>query len=340
LARERIDLKQVCQRYKIRVIQITPHDDFYLLETNRGPKELRLWPRIEVMRWSFAWREQLARQGVREVERFIRTRDAKPFVIAGRKGFTLTDHLRGAQPYSPSRAHAATCGSMVAMMHDAQQNNHLLDAAELLKKEQGFAIAEAKRARRLHQELLSREAFPQELDKWLSSLFGPLVERMERSADLLLAAQQGEMESIAVSHRQLGAENWTLVDEKVMLRGFYRTGLSVQMRDVAHFLKQLYTEQEDLERVDAFLDGYEAKRRIRYEDYKLLLGFMAFPLETWNRIEQYVSNVSLARGEVQEQEPPESILGALAVQGRIDRLLQHIAYRAERARSGAIHEPL
>lgn len=339
MARERIDLTQVCQRYRSRVIHITPHDDYYLLETNRGPKELRVWPRIEVMRWSFAWREQLARQGMREVERFIRTRDAKPFVIAGRKGFTLTDHLRGAQPYSPSRAHASTCGSMVAMMHQAQQTSHLLDAAELLKSEQRFAIAEAKRAHRLQQELLSRQAFPAERDKWLASLFGPLIERMEKSADLLLSAQN-EADQLVVSHRQLGTENWALVDNKVMLRGFYRPGLSVQMRDVASFLKQLYAEEEDLARVDAFLDGYQARRAMSYEDYKLLLGFMAFPLDTWNSIEQYVSNVSLARGEAREEEAPEAILAALAVQGRIDRLLQHIAHRAERARSGAVHEPL
>lgn len=339
MARERIDLTQVCQRYKIRVIHITPHDDFYLLETNRGPKELRLWPRIEVMRWSFAWREQLARQGIREVERFIRTRDAKPFVIAGRKGFTLTDHLRGAMPYSPSRAHASTCGSIVAMMHEAQLSSHLLDAAELLKKEQGFAVAESKRARRLQQELLSRSAFPTEREKWLANLFEPLIERMERSA-ALLESVQSEEERLAVSHRQLGAENWTLVGGKLMLRGFYRTGLSVQMRDVATYLKELYTETEDFDRIDAFLDGYHARRRIGYEDYKLLLGFMAFPLHTWNRFEQYVSHVSLAQEEAREEEAPEAILAALALQEKIDRLLQHIAHRAERARRGNVHEPI
>lgn len=327
MARERIDLTEVCQRYKARVIQITPQDQYYLLETNRGPKELRMWPRIDVMRWSFAWREHLARQGVREVERFIRTRDAKPFVIAGRKGFTLTDHLRGAKPFAPTRARAATCGSMVAIMHEAQQANHILDAAELLKKEQANIVSEAKRAQRLQQEFLTKSAFPSKRDKWLASLFAPLIERMERSAELLLAADV-DADTLAVSHRHLTKDNWVLVGDKVKLRGFYRTGLSVQLRDVASYLRQLYTESEDLEQVDAFLDGYHAKRKLGYEDYKLLLGFMAYPAEVWGRLEHHAGNTDMPETEA----VPEDILVALATQEKVDQLLQHIATRAERVR--------
>jgi Ser/Thr protein kinase RdoA (MazF antagonist) len=335
VARERIDLTQVCRRYKARVIQITPHDDYYLLETNRGPKELRLWPRIDVLRWSFAWREQLAREGIREVERFIRTRDAKPFVVAGRKGFTLTDHLRGAEPLDPSPANAGRCGRIVAKMHETQQANHLLDAAELLKKEQGFAVAETKRAQRMQQEFVTRHAFLRERDKWVASLFAPLLERMERSAELLSAARI-DPDTLAVSHQQLEKENWVLVNNKVFLRGFHRPALSVQLRDVAGFLKQLYAESEDLERVDAFLDGYLSEKPLGYEDYKLLLAFMAFPQDTWNSVEQYVSNVL----EERKEQTPNGIEQALVAQVRIDRLLQHIAHRAEEARSGASHEPL
>nr|WP_206529481.1 phosphotransferase [Brevibacillus sp. SYP-B805] len=327
-------MTQVCQRYKVRVIQITPHDDYYLLETNRGPKELRMWPRIDVMRWSFAWREQLARAGFREVERFIRTRDSKPFVVVGRKGFTMTDHLRGAEPFEPSPVHAETCGRMVGKMHEAQQANHLLDAAELLKKEQGFAVAEAKRARRLKKEFVLRHAFLSERDRWVASLFPPLLERMERSAELLTGTH-ADADSLAVSHRHMGKENWALVNDKVMLRGFFRPGLSVQLRDVAGYLKQLYADTEDTQRIDAFLDGYMAEKQLGYEDYKMLLAFMAFPHETWHSIEQYVCHASSEKDE----QSPHGIEQALAAQERVDRLLLHIAHRAEETR-GFVHEPL
>jgi hypothetical protein len=82
---DKIDLSEVCQHYRARVIRVTPLDDCYLLETNRGPKELHIWPRVDVMRWSFAWRERLARQGFRDLERFIRTRDSKPFLVVGKR---------------------------------------------------------------------------------------------------------------------------------------------------------------------------------------------------------------------------------------------------------------
>ncbi len=327
MARERIDLSEVLQRYKARVIRITPLDDYYLLETNRGPKELHVWPRVDVMRWSFAWREQMARQGLREVERFIRTRDAKPYLVMGKKGFTLTDHLRRIDPFVPTVETARQSGRVVARMHTAQQKNHLFQAHDFLKQEQLHAFSEARRARALSEEWSAR-------DPWLSGVFPPLLERMERSAELL-SSRRIDPDRLAVSHRDLRQVNWGLVSDKLFLRGFFQTPLSVQQRDVACFLRELYVEFQNADLVTAFLDGYEEHKPLQYGDYTLMLAFMAYPEDVWQSLDRYISGVR-EDGEA----PTGDLEQALARQQHVDRLLRHVAHRAEHARSEAAHEQI
>ncbi|WP_246009310.1 aminoglycoside phosphotransferase family protein [Brevibacillus fluminis] len=328
MAREKLDLKQVYQRYKVRVIHMTPKKDYYLLETNRGPKELRVWPRVDVMRWSFAWREQLARHGVRDVERFIRTRDAKPYVVLAKKGFTLTDHVPQAETLLPDSSQSAHCGSVVAAMHKAQQADSFFTSEEVLKKEQMLAAEEVKRAREVFAQFVEGKDDWSEADAWVASQFPPLLERMERSAELLQAVPPDE-EWLSVSHRELTSHNWGMHDGRLILRGFYRPVLSVQHRDTAGFLREVIMQDAESAKVQSFLDGYEETKPLTYSEYQMLLAFMAFPEETWKSVESYVTQVPSER----EKAGTSDIEAAIRRQEQVDALLLEVAERAERTRS-------
>jgi ribosomal protein L17 len=333
VTRERLDITELCRRFKARVIRVLPADGFYLLETNRGPKELRVWPRVDVMRWSFAWREQMVKQGVREVERFIRTRDAKPYLVVGKRGYTLTDHNRLMEAFQPTVETARQCGRMVALMHQAQQAIPMFQAADFLQQEQIHASAEATRARAL-AEAFATKAEANETHRWVANLFSPLLERLERSSQLL-ASPQIDTEQLGVSHRFLHRDNWGMVNDKLYLRGFFRPVLSVQYRDVASYLKEQFLRDEDGQMAEAFLDGYEEVRPLTYGEYTLLLAFMAYPGDVWRHVEAFVTTVRL-QGEASIGD----IQRALADQEKVDRLLRQIAHRAERARSGSAYEPI
>lgn len=328
MARERIDLKQVYQRYKVRVIHMTPQKDYYLLETNRGPKELRVWPRVDVMRWSFAWREQLARHGCRDVERFIRTRDAKPYVVLAKKGFTLTDHVPQAETLLPDPSQSAHCGSVVAAMHKAQQTDTFFTSEEVLKKEQAQLAEQVKLAYGLFERFEEEKADWTEADAWVASQFTPLLERMERSAELLMGVPTDE-EWLSVSHRELSSHNWGYQDGRLILRGFYRPVLSVQQRDTAGFLRELSGQASEPSQVQAFLDGYEETKPLSYGEYRMLLAFMAFPEETWKSVEAYLVQLPSER----EVTGTKQIEAAIRRQEQVDALLLEMAERAERTRS-------
>ncbi|MBO8163807.1 MAG: phosphotransferase [Brevibacillus sp.] len=322
MARERVQLKEICQRYKIRVIDVEAMNDHYLLETNRGPKELHIWPRLDVLRWSFAWRERLARQGFREVERFIRTRDAKPYVIIRKIGYTLNDHLRDACPLSPSLEHAFRCGQLVARMHQAQAASDYPYVPELLKREQNRTALEVKRARELYRQLEMRAGELDPARGWIARQVPPLLERMERSAELLASPLLTD-EWLAPSHPDLGLENLAWVDGKLFLRGFWRPNMSVQPRDIAFYLQQLYQQGRSLDLIDAFLDGYEQIKTVRYRDYLLLLAFMAFPEQAWRQVEHAINAPS-----PDDQEAVSAIRQTLRQQQELDQMLTHIAGRA------------
>ncbi|QRG69388.1 phosphotransferase [Brevibacillus choshinensis] len=331
---DKIDLSEVCQNYRARVIRVTPLDDYYLLETNRGPKELHVWPRVDVMRWSFAWRERLARQGFREVERFIRTRESKPYVLVGKQGVTMTDHLRKVDSYPSTVYTSYQCGRVVAMMHQSQQESNLLAGIDYLQQEQMKAETEWTRAKALVESFRSKYRREKGEKRWVAGLMDPLLQRMERST-IMLGSDSIAADSVGVSHRDLFRDNWGLVSGKLHLRGFFRPALSVQQRDVASYLRDVYLRNQDLQQVDSFLDGYEEVKPLSYGDYTLLLAFMARPREIWKSVESYVKRVA-----VNEDVPITGIEQALLSQQSIDTLLRHIADRAERPRSEGIHEPL
>jgi hypothetical protein len=310
---------------------MTPENDYYLLETNRGPKELRIWPRVDVMRWSFAWREHLAKHGCRDVERFIRTRDAKPYVVMAKKGFTLTDHVPQAETLLPDFSYSAYCGSMVAGMHKAQQADTFFTSEDILKKEQIQMVEEVKRARDLFKQFEAEKGEWSEADQWVASHFSPLLQRMERSAELLLGMPTDE-DWLSVSHRDLTSGNWGVHDGRLILRGFYRPVLSVQQRDTAGYLRELFVQTNQQSEIEAFLDGYEQTKPLSYGEYQMLLAFMAFPDEIWKSVEAYV----VQSPDEREKAATDQIEAAIRRQEQVDALLLELAERAERTRSGRI----
>lgn len=332
---QRVDFHQVCGRFRARVFQIKPVQDYYLVETNRGTKELREWPRVDVMRWSFTWREQLARQGFRDVERFLRTRDAKPYVVAGRKGYTLTDHLRKQQEFVPVKEQVGECGAIVARMHQAQLNQRSPIAIELFQKERALLALEERRARELDQELQNQYADLTTQEKWVANQFPPLLERMRKSLELLEGFVTDDS-LLAVSHRHLKLDNFCLVDGRIFLKGFYRPVLSVQHRDTADFIKQIYLTSESLDAAEEVLNGYEKQKEISYQDYVLLLSFILFPGDSWKKIEQFFT---LPR-DLRSDEVVTQIKKALNDQQALDDLLQQIALRAERSGRDHVYEPI
>ena len=323
---EKIDLYEVCRNYRVRVIRVTPLEDGFLLETNRGPKELRVWPRVDVMRWSFAWRERLARQGFRGLERFIRTREAKPFVIVGKRGVTMTDHQRHKEACQPGEELAFQCGRVTAMMHAAQQESPLIPGAEYLQQTRLATESEWNRAKAVAKTYLQAMDRQSGRRRWVGELMSPLLQRMERSVHLLNHPSISP-DAVSVSHRDLTRDNWKMVNEKLFLTGFFRPALSVQLRDVAGYLRELYLTHADIGQVDSFLDGYEREKPLGYGDYTLLLALMARPREIWKSIAAFVEET--AQGE---RKSTREIEQALEIQQSVDVLLRHIAERAERVR--------
>lgn len=326
MVRNPYDLTQIFRRYRMRVIRINRQDDCYLIETNRGTKELREWPRVDVLRWSFSWREQMARQGHRDVERFIRTRDAKPYVIINKKGYTLTDHLPASKTEGATAEQIRLYGRMAGWMHTAQSSHPFPYSADLFRRELTYMKAEQEKARSWHHLLSRKDHFASEDATWVAHQLAPLLERMERSVQLLSSPQLND-DFLTVSHSRLGWENWSWHNDKWILRGFYAPALSIQHRDTASFLRDLYLDSGDFHRVDAFLDGYEENRRLRYEEYLLILSFLLFPGSAWSEVEQYLA------GHATGAEAFASVQEAFRQQQKLDPLLRHLAARADQARS-------
>ncbi|MDN9012556.1 hypothetical protein [Brevibacillus laterosporus] len=327
MAKEQLDISPICKRYKLKTTKITPKVDYYLIETNRGTKEIRVWPRIEYMRWSYGWREQMARQGVKNVERFIRTKDSKPYVVSNKKGYSLMDHHRVAEPIAYTIDNMLECGRITAQMHLAQQAQSLQIGGELLRREQLHAQQVLDRTKKFLKQW-ERDQNAKKRNKW-GSLFPSILERMERSATLIQSVSLPD-EVLAASHKELSRKNWVMVDDQVFLRGFYKTSLTVQHKDTASFLHEIALDGGDQALVDAFLDGYEEVKPLNYEEFRLLLSFMAYPQELWRTLEKV-----LQANTKEDKQATEDVKQSVMRQRELDYHLQRLAKRAERGRQSS-----
>jgi Ser/Thr protein kinase RdoA (MazF antagonist) len=313
-------LGEVCRRYRLRVIHMQPLARSVLVETNRGTKELRAWPRLDILRWSHAWREQMAKSGHRNVERFIRTRDGKPYVVLGRTGYTLTDYARNAKPAPFNRDTAYEIGRLVGTMHLAQESCPFPQVQDVFHREQDHIREQIRLTREWENQEWENGDVPNEA--WLRTQLPLVRERMEKAAAFLTTRVRED--GLSASHDTLRPENVSDTGRGIRLGGLFPRHVSVQQRDTAHYLRHQYLQHADPVCVHQFLDGYEEVKPLKTDDYVLLLAYLMYPLEAWKQI-----RICLQDKDGQESRR-ELVRNSLRRQLLAEELIRHVADRAER----------
>ncbi len=112
-------LNDVVHHYDLLVNKIENVGSFHKLFTNRGTKVVKSWNNIEALKEAHYYREQIAKQGFRRLDRFIRTIEGKAYISYGDIGYVLTDWLDGEAPSCLQDKDMRIMGRTLATLQEA-----------------------------------------------------------------------------------------------------------------------------------------------------------------------------------------------------------------------------
>lgn len=115
----KLDLVDVMRQYHFRVGTIESFKTFHILKTDRGTKILNLWQDIHQLEQVHYHQEILVSKGFRKIDRFIRTKAERPYVIYKGIGYTLSDAINGISPSIKRENDLEIVGKTLGALHSA-----------------------------------------------------------------------------------------------------------------------------------------------------------------------------------------------------------------------------
>ncbi|GBF10829.1 phosphotransferase [Tepidibacillus sp. HK-1] len=275
-------IDDVLKNYNLQVEEIEEYSSFYKLKTNRGTKILRTWNDVETLDFAFQFRESLAYEGFRKIDRFIRTNDGQPYILNGDQGFVLTDWIEGKIPVSSNPEHMKTIGKTLAEFHQAmvkiKTNQTFEPWSHHFKRGLGHLMQ--------IEKVVSQKQRKTPLDdivlKYIPSQQAQMRRSIEMSEKLERTYFRNEKEpGWCLGNVQLNRFRIDRFEEGWI----FDLGLPIYdlpAYDLAKMVAHVYQRngfQEDI--IYKLLDAYQEKNPLEIDDKKWILTYLSYPHDLW-----------------------------------------------------------
>lgn len=326
-------LHVIAKEYYFHIRETAVTDHGCLLETDCGTKIVSVWRDEARLRWAFAWREQLAEKGFRQVNRFIRTRKQAPYVPVGHQFLVVQDKVSGTPVGLRSADQWADLGELTGMLFavfqdvslsfqhtfsDHLSSRHPLDQTLTEKKRQAWK-----------QELVKRDTI-------FSSLVGAhwasLEHRLTRAR--MLQATFGHALPFMLTLPHLELAQWQI----------WHTGCvglsvteppsdtpSIGYASLARFLQDLFVQENGtIEKLNRFYAAFERQACLSIAEEYELLAQLIVPRAFFDVIDTYMENAET------EDECFEQWVRLCARQEKLDQIHLWFAERLDRKKEESV----
>ncbi|OEF98067.1 hypothetical protein BHF71_03340 [Vulcanibacillus modesticaldus] len=283
-----MNLVEVLRQYELRVATIETYPSFYKLKTDRGTKILKKWNDIDTLKEVFRFKESLAKAGFRKIDRLIRTKEGKPFVLYEGHGYALTDWIDGKKPSIFDEEDLKILGTTLG--------NFNLATAKININHQIAPWSEHFFRGLKHLQYVERyldnKSDKNDLDEIILKDIVKLNEQVDRSIQM---ARKIEKTSFRIGiepklcHGNLYSESFK-IDE-------YKEGwivdlglpiIDIPVYDIAKLVIRIYKESgfKD-EIIYQFLNHYQSVKPLQKEEKYWILTYIAYPHNIWKFLYVY-----------------------------------------------------
>lgn len=298
-----------------------PFHHGYRIETNVGSKYISVWRKEESLRWSFLWREELAKKGFRLVDRFIRTREGEPFVKVQEEYVVVQDLLLG-EPIRLEEESTIQLGTLMGMLFNTfreiavpvtedSQTAHFIDKTELDSYKKEVSIA------------------PKSMFTHLVRMHWRSLEQRMKQAKALSSTKQEGKPIWALPNLQL--EQWKRLENSLLGFSTPEQEPVLHVRSIAQFIQEMYLKQrESLELVERFYREFEQVYRPTLEEQYMILAYFIYPASFFSILQKYF------RYGFTDEECTELWMNECEIQEKLDQLHLWFARHIDRLREESI----
>lgn len=286
----KLDLVDILRQYNIRIGSIDSFKDFHILKTDRGTKVLKIWRNIKDLEKANYFKELLVTSGFRKIDRFIRTRDEKPFIVHNGLGYSLNDLIDGLAPSITRTNDLEKVGGTLEQFHRTISKIKVDDLFtpwsyhfEIGLK--NLAQIEKKLNRKQRKSFLE-EIILGELPDYQKQI----NQTIQMAKKIEKSIQKSDLEPI-YCHGNLTLNSFVL-DEygNVWLKDYNSPVVEMPVYDLAKLISRVYVKSDyNIEPVFSILNGYEQEKELQTDEKLLLLTYIAYPHNIWKVFKLYAS---------------------------------------------------
>jgi len=320
-------LQNIARHYTFHVFHALFMKQGYRIETNAGPKFVSIWNDFDLLEWSFHWREQLANDGIRQVDRFIRARSGMPYVTLFEGQYMVVQDIYDANPLRLEE------DKMFEKL--GHQLGYLITACKRIRHQSAANdyIQSIKRYSQPHINQMKRgiAAIKEASLQGILSLHWPSVEKRWKRAEALL-------NHLKLQHKKSDlAYGWavphiTLTDYKIFEQGYWglapgKSPAICHASLLAQLLLQLWLDnQGNTTRMKLFLEACETAYTFSSTDRLVTLAELIYP-------SHLLQTIQAALEPNDQQEKFVSVwMEACSQQEKLDQLYEWFARRVDQYR--------
>ncbi len=309
------ELNRFFELYDLEVYQINPIAELLILDTNRGKKVLKLWNDLITLKEADWLREEIAKNGFRLFDRFIRTKNGEPFIEWQNEGVVLTDWIEGRVPDSTSYSDTLSMGRTVALLHQA-----------LPKSKQSNTFHWHVRFQQTDQQLqkinnnLTEKINKDEVDFAFLKEFSNNQTRIKRALQLM---EDDKINLVTYSiHGNLRPESFRIdYYGNTWVLGLGMGTNEILIYDLAKLARVVYQESGyEINAIINLLNSYQELRELSKTERKYLLAYLIYPHNVWK--EAYIHY--FVRPMISTGNRFNFLLEALQEQNKLDLLVERL----------------
>jgi hypothetical protein len=321
-------IKIIDNKYHFHVYHSIPTENGYYLETNYGTKRVMVWKHEPCLRWSYLWREELAKKGFRQVDRFIGTRDGAPYVKVNEEYIVVQDKLLGKELSLNQLQSFSLLGQFAGLLFqtfkEITQREYQHKKDQLYFNNMMSGPLDEDNVKTLKREIVTNK----------QSMFTRLVtehwKSLEKRWKQSLALQRLEQIS-TVSLPRIDPKQLIQLEQGCFSFSSDDQDVSHGYQSIAKLMQDLYIEQRaPLNHVERFYADFEQVCRPSLQEQCNLLSYLIYPKAFFEIVNKYLYH------GFSSDECVQVWMDLCQKQERLDQLHQWFAERLDRAREDAV----
>lgn len=286
----KLKIIDILRQYDIRVGGIDSYSTFHVLKTDKGTKILKVWEDQNKLKEIHYYKELLVKEGFRKIERFIPTREGKPYIVADNLVYTLSDSIEGLISDVKREMDMQVVGTTLGEFHLSiskiktdkpfQNWSNYFERGQLNLDKTELKLTRLKKKR--------------ELDEQIIESLSIIKKQVSQSIQMAKHAEKVCLKNLAtpiLCHGNLSNKSF-IIDEygEGWLTDFTTPVVDMPAYDLGKLIIKVYEKSNfNIKSITAILDYYQDVRPINKEGKLLILTYIAYPHDIWKFLYAYSS---------------------------------------------------